>query len=260
MMTGNNSSLLETTDTNRLLKEFLTVAERETPPASSWRGLKYSLSQWLCLNGTSLMQRLGYNRKKILAIKQKLENQPIILNIGCLEQVNNNYVNADLVPFGGIRSILKFIGSKSGLNYDLLVNITFYDQYLLAFADGIVLSHVLEHIHPLLAITALKNCFAYLKSEGVIRISVPYLGCFEQSSFPAHFPDCQIHNPMLAKNNVIYGYGHQFMYDAELLQLLMEEAGFKEVKEVTFGKGWLGETDPPERKSRSIYLTGIKKA
>ncbi|MBE9167628.1 hypothetical protein IQ238_08905 [Pleurocapsales cyanobacterium LEGE 06147] len=258
-MVSNNSSLLGATGKKQLLQEFKIVADRETPPASSLRGLKYSFSQWLCLNGTSLMQRLGYNQKKILAMTNKLANKPIILNIGCLEQVNNNYVNADMVPFGGIRSFFNFILGKTKLNYDLLINIAFYDQYLLEFADGIILSHVLEHIHPLLAITALKNCFAYLKQERAIRISVPYLGRFEQPDFPINFPDCQIHNCMLAKNNVIYGYGHQFMYDAELLNLLMEEAGFSEVKEVAFGEGLLGETDPPERKPRSIYLTGIKK-
>ena len=48
------------------------------------------------------------------------------------------------------------------------------------------------------------------------------------------------------------------MYDAELLTLLMEEAGFSEVKEVTFKKGILSETDLPHRQPESIYLTGVK--
>ncbi len=246
-------------DKKFLLEEFQKVANREAPPVSSWRGLKYSFSQWLCLNGTILMQRLGYNRKKSLAIKQSLGQKPIILNIGCLEQVDNNYVNADLVPFGGIRTIWKFIRGNSEFKCDLLVNIFFYDRYLWEFADGIVLSHVLEHVHPLLIITALKNCFAYLKPGGCIRISVPYLGIFEQSELPITFPDCQIYNRTLAKNKVIYDYGHQFMYDAELLTVLLEEAGFSQVKEVAFGEGLLGETDPLERRSRSIYLTASKK-
>lgn len=75
----------------------------------------------------------------------------------------------------------------------------------------------------------------------------------------AQFPRVQgIHNPMLAKNKLIYDYGHQFMYDAELLSLLMEEAGFSEVKEVTFTTGLLCETDAEWQQPESIYVTGIK--
>jgi hypothetical protein len=48
------------------------------------------------------------------------------------------------------------------------------------------------------------------------------------------------------------------MYDSELLTVLLEEAGFSQVKEVAFGQGLLGETDPLERRSRSIYLTASK--
>jgi hypothetical protein len=55
-----------------------------------------------------------------------------------------------------------------------------------------------------------------------------------------------------------YGWGHKFMYDAKLLNLLMEEAGFSELKEVTFREGLLGETDLAKYKAESIYMTGIK--
>ena len=48
------------------------------------------------------------------------------------------------------------------------------------------------------------------------------------------------------------------MYDAKLLNLLMEEAGFSELKEVTFREGLLGETDLAKYKAESIYMTGIK--
>jgi predicted SAM-dependent methyltransferase len=136
-----------------------------------------------------------------------------------------------------------------------LLNLTYYDKNLLEYAHTIILSHVLEHIHPQLAIRALKNCFAYLKPGGYIRVSVPYLEAYNQ----ANLPQCQdVCNRMLAKNRLIYGWGHQFMYDADLLGVLLEEAGFVEVKEETFGKGLLGETDSLEHRAESIYLTAIK--
>ena len=117
-----------------------------------------------------------------------------------------------------------------------------------------MLSHVLEHIPPMLAITALKNCFAYLKQSGYIRISVPCLEAYEQPKLPL----CGFKNRTLAKNNLIYNHGHRFMYDVKLLTLIMQEAGLKEVKEVTFSKGLLSEADVLERQAETIYLTAIK--
>ena len=126
---------------------------------------------------------------------------------------------------------------------------------MLNIADGIFLSHVLEHIPPTLVITGLKNCLAYLKVGGCIRISVPTLALYDM---PNLSPSKQTKNHALAKNLVFYGFGHKFMYNAELLTVLMEEAGFSKVKEVTYGEGLLGETDPPYREHESMYLTGIK--
>ena len=243
-----NVSLTET-ERKTLLREFEDLA---------WDLKKYSvlreivlsnLSGWISLKMTALMQTIGYNRRKIRAF----EGNKIILNIGCLKVTNSSYVNGDLFPT--VEDIFQIITGKSKIEYDLFINLTSYDSNLSGVADGIILSHVLEHITPGLAITALKNCFAYLKPRGYIRISVPYLGAYDQPNIP----NCQkFENRMLAKNKLIYDYGHQFMYDAELLTVLMEEAGFSEVKEVTFEKGILGETDLPDRQPESIYFTGIK--
>lgn len=232
-----------------LLQEFEQVAYELKKSSVLREIIIYNLRGWISSKLTLVMQSLGYNYRKIRDFKEKR----LILNIGCLQITNNSYVNADLVP--DIGQFLKIITGKYKIEHDLFINLIYYDKNLFGVADGIILSHVLEHIPSMLAITALKNCFAYLKQGGVIRVSVPYLGAYEQPKFP----DCQtVGNRMLAKNKLIYDYGHQFMYDAELLTLLMEEAGFKEVKEVTFGKGILGETDLPHRQPESIYLTGVK--
>lgn len=205
----------------------------------------------MCLNFTVLMQLLGYNKKQLSRIKR----EQIILNIGCLANKNKDYVNADLVPVYGIRDIVKIILKKSELDCELVINLTYHDRHLSGFANSVILSHVLEHIHPQLAITALKNCFSYLKSGGYIRVTVPYLGAYNQPNLATYQ---NVEDLMLATNKLIYGYGHQFMYDAKLVIVLMEEAGFSEVKEVTFARGVLGETDLTERQPESIYLTGVK--
>ncbi len=246
---------MQSTERKILLEEFKKVLNSSylEPPSSSFQKFKNNLREWLILKLTTLMQRLGYNKRKI----SNLKKGEVILNIGCWETNNERYVNADLITLDSwldIKEIYQFIFGNS-TKHELLININYYDSNLLEYANGIVISHVLEHIYPQLVITALKNCFAYLKPGGCIRISVPYL---EAYSLPK-LPECQgVRNSMLAKNRLIYGWGHKFMYDPELLTTLMEEVGFTEVKEVSFKEGVLGETDNPKHQSESIYLTGIK--
>jgi predicted SAM-dependent methyltransferase len=239
-----------------LLAEFQEVAATLAPPFSSVKALKYTFGEWLCLNFTILLQSLGYNKSRVAAIKKKLsDREKIILNIGSWDDTKENYVNADLVSLFGMRSIFK---KEHWSSSEVVLELTFSDRNLFEFADGIVLSHVLEHIHPALAIKALQNCLAYLKPGAALRVSVPDLKKYEKQKVLS--PEIsQIQNHTLVKNLIIYGYKHQFMYDVELIALLMKEAGFQEVKESSFGEGLLGDTDVSIRRDESIYLTGIKR-
>jgi predicted SAM-dependent methyltransferase len=240
-----------------LLAEFQEVANILAPPFSSIKALKYAFGEWSCLNFSILLQRLGYNKSKVAAIKKRLgDREKIILNIGSWDDTKESYVNADLVSLFGMRSIFK---KENWSSSEVILELTFTDRNLFEFADGIVLSHVLEHIHPALAIKALQNCFAYLKPGGALRVSVPDLKKYETQKVLS--PEIsQIKNHTLVKNLIIYGYKHQFMYDVELIALLMKEAGFQEVKESFFGEDLLGDTDVSLRRDESIYLTGVKKA
>jgi predicted SAM-dependent methyltransferase len=238
-----------------LLEEFQEVVDNIAPPFSSLKRLKYSFGEWLCLNFTIFLQQIGCNRGKVAEIRNSLGKQDkIILNIGCQGDNQTNYVNADLVSLFGDRSIFK---KKNNARFELLVELTYYDKHLSNFADGIVLSHVLEHIHPGLAVRALKNCLAYLKPGACLRVSVPDLKKYEKQNVMS--PEISgVKNMTLAKNLIIYAYKHQFMFDLELLMLLMEEAGFQDIKAVSFRQGLLGETDVSKRQDESIYVTGIK--
>jgi predicted SAM-dependent methyltransferase len=198
---------------------------------------------------TRFLQAIGYNEKKLAAYQE----QPIILNIGAGDFVQGKFITTDIIPSGG--ELIKLLLGEKKLKNELFLDITHHDKHLSNRVDGIVLSHVLEHIPATLAVTALRCCFDYLKPGCGIRISVPYLGVYDRVNWPG---SQEIKSAMLAKNRLIYGWGHKFMYDAELLSLLLEKAGFSEVKEVTFGEGLLSETDNPSRRFQSIYLTGIK--
>ncbi len=245
--TSNNFSLTVAEKTV-LIREFEEISQGISVFAWGWRGFRTNLSALVSLKLTGIMQKIGYNKRKL----DSLKSQNITLNIGCAGDTNNIYLNGDLFP--SIGAILRILLGKSKVEYDLFIDITSYDKNLVEVANSIVLSHVLEHVPPQLAIAGLKNCFAYLKSGGCIRISVPCLEKYEQSSSSRY---ARIKN-MLERDRLIYCHGHQFMYNVDLLTFMMQEVGFSEVKDVDFQKGLLGESDLLERQAESIYLTAIK--
>lgn len=241
---------LEQNEKALLLQDFYQVANELTPSAGLVSGLKSTLRNWLCLKLTVVIQSLGYNQGKIE--QWQAQNKKIIINIGCLgEYGKSDYLNADLLL--GINYLPKVVLGQ--LNYDLLLNITECDRHIINLADGIFLSHVLEHIPPNLALHTLKNCLAYLKIGAGLRVVVPDI---EKVSFPQlPTPSTSIRRT-LAVNRGFYGWGHKFMYNLDLVTLLMEEAGFKDVKTVEFRTGFLGNTDLEKYKNESLYVTGFK--
>jgi predicted SAM-dependent methyltransferase len=231
-----------------ILKEFQDVTHQLAGPKGIKRYI-FNISNWLSLNFTTLLQMSGYNRK----VLKKANKKGIILNIGCGEINNPEYVNTDLFPTLG--DLYRIVTGKAELNNQMFLDITQSDACLFNSADGIILSHVLEHIAPHLAPQALVNCYKYLKTGGVIRVSVPYLGAYEKENLP---PNQRVAHRMLAKNRLIYGWHHKFMYDTELIVVLLEAAGFKNVAETFFRQGILGESDIEGRASETIYITGVK--
>lgn len=243
-----------------LLQEFDQIARRTARP-TGLTAIRISRGMWISLKMTNLLQRLGYNKRKLANLERE---KPLILNIGCGSVKDSSMINADLFPYYlpileqiilGLKFLVNPFWGDKNLVFYLLINLPYYDLHLSNCADGIVLSHVLEHLPPTLVINALRNCLDYLKPGGCIRVSVPYLGAYDLASLP---PSQGVKNRMLAKNSVIYGWEHQFMYDAELLTALMEKAGFSYVKEVAFQEGLLHQTDLKSRQPESIYLTGLK--
>lgn len=246
----NNTFKLSKSERENLVREFYDLANRLSPSPNLFSSLKYVLRTWMCLNLTIFIQSTGYNKRKINQWKQK--NEKVIINIGSLGSLGNpEYLRADLLL--GTRDFPKVFLNQLG--YDLLINITSCDKNLINVADGIFLSHVLEHIPPNLALEALKNCFSYLKKDGCLRIVVPDLEKMKLN--PTNGLENNIRN-VINLNRVFYDWGHKFMYNSDLLIFLLEEAGFSNIEKVNFQKGLLGKTDLAKYKEASIYITAIK--
>lgn len=107
--------------------------------------------------------------------------------------------------------------------------------------DYICSEHMIEHIPWKKGLQMLNECRRVLKPGGVARIGTPDLavlvrvyrregGDFADSYvkyMTDHFlPGVKTYQPIFALNCAFTNFGHQFLYDAELLSSAMAEAGF----------------------------------
>jgi len=227
-----------------VIDEFQWLSARLNSPAGLMRLVNLT-SEAFSLRLTIVLQQLGVNRN----LSQRYIGRKIIFNIGCGDALYEDCINADIAPtFGGILRLLK---GEQSLQNRVFINILYSDKHLKGIADGVVFSHVLEHLPPHLAIPALLNIKNFLKPGGILRISVPDLGLYDQPDIPKNQ---QLNTAILAKNSLIYGWGHRFMYDADLLKKLLDYCGFKRVHQVLPNEGPLGHTDFDRRKGETVYL------
>jgi predicted SAM-dependent methyltransferase len=158
------------------------------------------------------------------------------------------YVNAArALGFNDFRIITK----QEKIKYDYFLNVLYKDVNLVGKVDGIVFSHVLEHLPPHLSLAVLDNLRGFLKKDGILRISVPSLDAYENAIVP---PDQNITTPILAKNSLFYRWNHKFMYNQELLTVLLESVGFSNVRITDCGLDELGEFDVKRRRDETLYL------
>ena len=118
----------------------------------------------------------------------------------------------------------------------------------LPFDDGVferVFSeHMIEHIPYSSGVQLVEECFRVLRPGGVIRISTPdfrflvnlYLGSsrgiradYVRWSTERFIPWADGYDPLFVANNFVRCWGHQFIYDEEVLGRVMEAAGFRMV-------------------------------
>jgi len=231
-----------------IIEEFGKLSDKLNSPTGV-RLQIYNLSSWFSLNMTIFMQYIGINKN----IKNKFKSKKNILNIGSGDEFPNLCVNTDLFP--GFGNIFRILSGKIKKEYQCYLNVVYKDKYLKESANGIIFSHVLEHIPPFLTIEVLKNLRYYLKENGVLRISVPDIRKYNLDEIPT---DQNFITPIIAKNSLIYRWGHQCMYDEELLIALLDESGFKDIQIVSFNNGLLGELDIDRRKYETLYITAIK--
>lgn len=116
--------------------------------------------------------------------------------------------------------------------------------------DYVYSEHMIEHISRRDASFMLGECRRVLKSGGTIRIATPDLqvlaGLYAGNGDPDkhHYikwvtdrfaKNTSDYQPGFVINQAFYNWGHQFLYDGELLAKALRDAGFTEMRRCAMG-------------------------
>ncbi len=175
------------------------------------------------------------------------------LNVGCGPNTNNDLANLDYNWYRGVH-----------VCWDITKPLPWGDQTL----KGIYSEHCLEHITFADCSFAMKQFFRVLKPGGSIRIVVPdgelYIDLYnrartgEKIEFP--YPSESEMTPMMSVNRIFQEFTHVFIYDEATMRLVMQQAGFVDIKRTSFMKGRDPKLllDSEVRAVESLYIEASK--
>lgn len=117
--------------------------------------------------------------------------------------------------------------------------------------DYIYTEHMIEHISWAAGMLMLKECQRVIKPGGTIRIATPDLGVliglYRRNGDPLNeryinwitnkfLTDIHVNKASFVINNAFRNWGHQFLYDGELMEMAMQEAGFVNIQRCNLGE------------------------
>ncbi len=207
------------------------------------------------------------------------------INVGCGRRPTPgwlNFDNATLVLFSRpplYEFARHFLGGKWRAYLDVLRqhDVRFVGSTL-PFSDCVVdvvyTSHMLEHLDRPAAVAFLREARRVLKSDGVLRVSVPDLAAMVRAYAADGDADRLIERTLLAyqgpqgfaarARRFIRGFReHRWMYDGASLTRLLREAGFRDVRLVNAGESTIsdaGALDLWERAQGSVYAEARPRA
>jgi predicted SAM-dependent methyltransferase len=117
--------------------------------------------------------------------------------------------------------------------------------------DYVFSEHMIEHISWQAGARMLDECFRIMKPGATIRVATPDLAVllalytaprdataerYVRWITDRALPDVGSYKPAFVINNAFRAWGHQFLYDAELLETALVRAGFVSVRRCAYGE------------------------
>jgi len=155
--------------------------------------------------------------RKISPPKLSIENDKILIHLGCGPIDLEGYINVDTIPYAHVHHVQ----DVSNLN-------VFPDEY----ADLIYACHVLEHISHIETVKILKEWRRVLKNGGILRLSVPDFDKLLDIYFLENRNIISIIGPLMGGQDNIYNY-HKAVFNEKYLIELLKVVGFKNIRHWT---------------------------
>lgn len=202
---------------------------------------------------TTLMGKLAFAR---LSTRSNIK-----LHLGCGYDVREGWVNIDMVKSSGA----KLGGNRVFIAYDLRRNIPLKDQSCVYIYS----SHFWEHLDYMTGFKMMQESHRVLAEGGTFRIVLPdfehvfkaYVN--QDSAFFDGIATKALINVAGAETILdyvhysVYQYGeHVCLYDTERVCKMLTQAGFKNVRPVTFDPNV--DIDLPLRRRYSLYVEATR--
>jgi predicted SAM-dependent methyltransferase len=171
------------------------------------------------------------------------------LHLGCGLNYLDNWLNTDLKP------------DSKRIYLDISKKFSFPDNSF----DYVYSEHVIEHMPYLSGKNMLEQSFRVLKSGGTLRLVTPdilflidlyqndktkinsaYIKWNSELFIQGKAPHCALS----VINNYVRDWGHQYIYDVNVLRNALTECGFENIKELELGKSDISELQNLEHASR----------
>lgn len=172
----------------------------------------------------------GYATRK-RKIQTYLDNNPIKkLQLAASNSLLPGWLNTDLLPT-----------SRKVVYLDATTRFPFDDDVF----NYVFSEHMIEHLEHPNAVSMLHECFRVLKPGGRIRISTPDLKVLiglhseERTARQNHYidwmaekflPEVDHCKEVFVINNAFRAWGHQFLYDRDVLRVTMTRIGFEDIR------------------------------
>lgn len=117
--------------------------------------------------------------------------------------------------------------------------------------DYVYSEHMIEHVSRQEGLFMLKECRRVLKPGGLLRITTPDLAVLLKLYVAEQDPPSEkyikwitdrylgetgVYRASYVINNAFRNWGHQFLYDGELLEIALRDAGFANLRRCTMGE------------------------
>jgi predicted SAM-dependent methyltransferase len=142
------------------------------------------------------------------------------LQIGCGPQVIEGWINVDNQPYPGIDFL-----------WDASRGLPFLN------ATHVFAEHFIEHLRYDDGLAFLRECRRVLSDEGRVRLSTPNLDWVIRACYRQQWADdAEAIYDCMSANRAFRGWGHQYVYNAAALTMLLREAGFATVERFGYGQ------------------------